>query len=169
MRLEYDISNLTGRELRDFLTKQLRHLRRDIYLDKMLLFHSALFDGNEFVMYELPAGPQRKSATICYRPNLIRIPANIELPAYETEEFNAKKQPRGLVTIPNIAICTFDKLSQLELRLDGFKDHQDALDGMRIHYPDLQKDSIVSVYYFGGYTPKPSKRAVELVLKQANS
>ncbi len=51
MRLKYDIAHLAGRELRDFLTEMLRHLRKNIYVDKILLFHNALFDGNELATY----------------------------------------------------------------------------------------------------------------------
>ncbi|MEM2916563.1 MAG: hypothetical protein QXT19_04370 [Candidatus Woesearchaeota archaeon] len=169
MRLKYDISHLAGKGLRDYLMQTLKHIRKDIHIDKMLLFHHALFDGNELVTHNLPDGFQKKEGTIRYRQSLIRIPANIELPVYETEEFNAKKPPRGLVTIPTIVVCHFDELSMLELKLDGFKSHDEALECMRQYYPDLQKDSIVSFYYFGGYTPKPSKRTLDLVLKQISS
>ncbi|MEM4240367.1 MAG: hypothetical protein QXM31_03860 [Candidatus Woesearchaeota archaeon] len=169
MRLKYDIAHLAGEELRNFLLQNLGHLKKSIQFDKMLLFHHTLFDGCEFVTHQMPDGPQKKEGTIRYRPNLIRVPANIELPVYETEEFNAKKPPRGLATIPMIVVCRFDELSMLELKLDGFKSHDEALEGMRQYYPDLQKHSIISFYHFGGYTPKPSKRALDLVLKQINS
>ncbi len=169
MRLEYELSHLAGREIRDFLTRQLGHLRKDIYIDKMLLFHSALFDGNEFTTYNFPDGAQKMAGTIRYRPNLIRIPANTELPAYETDEFNAKKPPRGLVAIPQITVCAFNQLSRMELRRAGFKDNAEALEGMRLHYSDIQKDSIVSFYDFGNYRAKPSRKAVEHVLEQMKS
>lgn len=169
MRLKYDIAHLAGKELRDYLTQTLKHLRKDICIDKMLLFHHALFDGNEFVSYDMPDGRQKMEGTIRYRPNIIRMPANIELPAYETDEYNAKKPPRGLVTIPAIVVCRLEEISQPELRLAGFKDCAEALEGMRQHYPDLQKDSIVSFYYFGEYRAKPSRKALEFVLKQIKS
>ncbi len=80
VRLEYEIQNLAGWEIREFLTRQLKHLRRNIHLDKMLLFHKVLFDGNEFVTYNFPDGARKKAGTIRCRPNTISIPANIELP-----------------------------------------------------------------------------------------
>ncbi len=107
--------------------------------------------------------------TIRHHPSLIRIPANIELPVYEAEEYNAGKLPRGLVTIPMVVACRLEEVSQLELKLAGFRDHAEALDSMRLHYPDLQKDSTVSFYYFGEYSPKPSKKALDLLLAQMKS
>jgi len=169
MRLKYDIAHLSGRELRDFLTEQLRHLHKDTLIEKMLLFHSTLFAGYEFATHSFPDCARKTEGTIRYHPNLIRIPANIELPVYETNEFNAKKPPRGLVTIPFIMVCRLEELTLQESRLAGFKDHTEAVDSMRVHYPELQKDSIVSFYHFGEYTAKPSRKTVERVLEQIKS
>ncbi len=72
------------------------------------------------------------------------------------------------MTIPYITTCTFDWPSGKELLFAGFNDSKEAFEGMQLYYPDLQKDSIVSYYYFGNHRAKPSRKLLEIVLKQMN-
>ena len=119
---------------------------QSFFIDNILLFEKQHFNEKDFATYD---SGEKKQATLRYRPGQIRIPSRNILEVYETSEFEKGKVPRGLVEIDTIIISPIQELTEEELRKDGYVSTEQAIKSMQKYYPDLTKDSVVSLYLFG--------------------
>jgi len=120
----------------------------EFYVDEYLLFWEQHFHDLGFTVY--PNGYE-KGGTLRYKENIIRVPSNVNLAVYESQEFKQGKNPRGIVQIPKLTICTLDDLTELELLNDDYTSQNEVLPDMKEYYKDIKNSSIVTFYYFGNY------------------
>jgi hypothetical protein len=136
-----------------------------LLVDSFLLFkgehHFEAMDGS------YPNG-RKKLGTLRYRSGYVRVPFGKKLFVYETDEFNARQPPRGMISIDSAIAGPLKELSEEELLNDGFFDREDLLYQMTEmegrYYQDLTPDSIVTFYAFSGINPNPSEEELEEVL-----
>lgn len=96
----------------------------------------------------------KNQGSIRYKKGHFRLPSSKRLAVYETEEFNQRKKPRGIVTIDYFVVCYLFELNDEELRKDGYVSHDDMLLDMVRYYPKLNTFSVVSFYDFKEYEPR---------------
>jgi hypothetical protein len=131
------------------LKDELSGLGMPFSVDERLLFWKHHFDEkdpNEFTVY---ANGHKKGGTLRFKDGHIRIPAHPMLRVYESKEYELGYKPRNWVSLDSILVCPAGELSQAELDMDGFLDHDDMIKSMKGYYPKIDMDSIVSFYTFG--------------------
>ncbi|HYD03157.1 MAG TPA: hypothetical protein VEC16_02555 [Alphaproteobacteria bacterium] len=136
-----------------------------LYVDRMLLFteyHFEVFESGSF-----PNG-YTKEGTIRYKAGHLRFPFGVHLPAYTQEEFNAKKRPRGIVTINEVVAAPLKKLWGIEASKSGFNNRESMIYEMTEwedrFYKDMTPDSLVSYYHFT-FNGNAKKKEIDTLLK----
>lgn len=131
-----------------------------VHIDDKLLFWEHHFPAFE---KGYPNGC-KKTGTIRYKKDHIRLPFGVKLPVYETKEFNAGLPPRGIVTLEYVVACQLNEITEDEWLHDGFISQENLFEGMKIYYPEIIPESLVSQYKFKNYDPKPSRKELKRLL-----
>ena len=131
------------------------------HIDKMLLFWEHHFDAFK---KGYPNG-FKKTGTIRYKKDYVRLPYGAKLPVYGANEFEQGASPRGIVTLDFIIACQLNEITEEEWLHDGFTSQKDLFEGMKAYYPEITPESLVSYYKFKKYDPKPSRKELKILLK----
>ncbi len=146
-RYEFNSKEIeASKKLLPVLKETLEELKIPFFIDDKLLFHKKHFNGEDFTTYSTG---QKKQSTLRFKEGIIRLPAKRILPVYESREFTFNEGPRAIVTIDNVVVSKLKDLTLSELASDGFQNVDHAVESMREYYPDINCESIVSLYSFG--------------------
>ncbi|HIH23955.1 TPA: hypothetical protein HA251_02880 [Candidatus Woesearchaeota archaeon] len=168
-RYEFDLTELThehGKSLVPHLKGQLADLELNFFVDDKLLFDHQHFDPNikdgaGFATYK---NGHKKGGALRFMQWHIRMPAYDTLPVYETKEYSPSASPRAIVTIPSFVVCPARHLTQDELDMDGFRDHDEMIREMQRYYKTITRGSIVSFYRFGDAILRPTPQELKSYL-----